>query len=560
MMKNNLTHVYTVARYYTENGIHTLPVGKEKKPINSWSEFQNRLPTTDELEQWYQEEQNNIAIITGKQSGVIVVDVDVIKGGDPTPYKDCTCVARTVNGGYHFYYAWCEGVTGTVGVLPGVDLRSDGNYVVAPPSIAFNKDGELAEYTWETAAIPEVELKPFPKHLFPQISQKKQKLDFNIEIIEGGRNAALASFIGSLLPLVPQGEWDRLVLPSALGFNKIKCVPPQEDYEVQNTYKSLVQKELRKRQLLETQSTSLNIVSYEEIVEMPEIPTTYLIEDLIVEDTICMLSGESGIGKTWFYLELAVKLATGQLFLDKYKGQKYGTLIIDKENKMSMIKNRLAMLTREKDLNIHVTNNQEIILSDDWINMIIETCHRLNLRMVVFDSLRRVFVGNENNSDEVNEIYKKLHKLREAGITVLLIHHHNKGENKSPRGSSDLVNQLDIHLALEKNGTQLKLTIPKTRWFPPAPVSIRIDTDTTSYFKLTACGAENVQTVLKQEEIENKILSLLESGLKLDRSTIIKSILQDGSCSEGMIIRALTRLCNVEKLEFSEMHKLYRRK
>lgn len=561
-MNRNITNLYTKARFYKDNGFHLLPVGKNKRPVtNSWAEYQKRQPTPDELEEWFQEQAYNIGIVTGKPSGVIIVDVDVIKGGDPEPYKDCVCYAKTVNGGYHFYYAWTEGIIGTTGVLPGVDLRSDGNYVVAPPSIGLNAEGKPAEYVWMTEPLGEVELQPFPKGLFlDSLVTKRPKLDFNEPITSGGRNAAVTSFIGSLIGAIPQGEWDRLVLPAAIGYNKAKCEPPQEDFEVVNTYKSLVQKELRKREMVENKDTDLNLVSYNEIVGLPEVPTKYLVDELIVEDTVCMLSGESGIGKTWIYLDLAVKLATGGMLFDKYKCEKVGTLILDKENKMTMIKTRLAMLTREENLNIHLTSNQDIFINDHWVDIIITTCQKLNLRLVVFDSLRRFFMGNENDSGEINQMYRFLHKMREAGLTVILIHHHNKGENKSPRGSTDLVNQLDIHLSLEKSQNQLRMTTAKTRWFPPAPVTVKIDTDTKTYFKLVGCGAENVQVVLKQEEIEVKVYELFESGLEIPCSTVIKSLQQQTNCSDGMVLRALNRLVNTDKLNYDEGKKMYRRK
>jgi hypothetical protein len=42
--------------------------------------------------------------------------------------------ALTPNG-KHLYYRWTEVTKNAVKILPGIDIRADGGYVVAPPSI-----------------------------------------------------------------------------------------------------------------------------------------------------------------------------------------------------------------------------------------------------------------------------------------------------------------------------------------------------------------------------------------------------------------------------------------
>lgn len=67
-------------------GYSVIPSGggdKGKTPLVDWQEFQDRLPTDGDLEQW--EGQYHPAlwgIVTGKISGVVVIDVD-----RPSEYK-----------------------------------------------------------------------------------------------------------------------------------------------------------------------------------------------------------------------------------------------------------------------------------------------------------------------------------------------------------------------------------------------------------------------------------------------------------------------------------------
>jgi hypothetical protein len=79
-----------------------------------------------------------LAIRTGAVSGLVVVDVDPDHGGRLDPdLMPPTASVRTGSGGWHAYY-WHPGVPvlNSQGRLAaGVDVRGDGGYVVAPPSI-----------------------------------------------------------------------------------------------------------------------------------------------------------------------------------------------------------------------------------------------------------------------------------------------------------------------------------------------------------------------------------------------------------------------------------------
>jgi hypothetical protein len=78
-----------------------------------------------------------LAVRTGTAAGVVVVDIDPRNGGQVVPeLMPPTRAVRTGSGGWHLYYTHpgrplAAKVTG----LPGVDIKTDGGYVVAPPSV-----------------------------------------------------------------------------------------------------------------------------------------------------------------------------------------------------------------------------------------------------------------------------------------------------------------------------------------------------------------------------------------------------------------------------------------
>ncbi len=124
----------------------------EKKPlIKEWPKF----ATTDKghLASWWKQwPEANVGIATGSGSGLLVfdVDMDLEKGTDgeltiaeleqrhgPLPH---TVQALTPRGGRHFYFKNPQGheirnSAGESGVGHGLDVRANGGYVVAPPSV-----------------------------------------------------------------------------------------------------------------------------------------------------------------------------------------------------------------------------------------------------------------------------------------------------------------------------------------------------------------------------------------------------------------------------------------
>lgn len=120
--------------------------------INAWQ----KSATTDKtvIENWWRRWPTaNVCIATGAASGIVVLDVDPRHGGaaslealerehGPLPL---TPTVRTGGGGFHYFFSHPGGrVLNRVNVLPGVDVRGDGGFVVAPPS--RHVSGEV--YSW----------------------------------------------------------------------------------------------------------------------------------------------------------------------------------------------------------------------------------------------------------------------------------------------------------------------------------------------------------------------------------------------------------------------------
>ena len=255
-------NTYAKALEYRERGWSVIPVGLDKRPKIKWTEYQTRYATDIELEQWFLDNpSNNIAVITGKISGITVVDLDVHKGASTGELPLDTFTVKTGNGGLHLYYTYDARIqTGAdvLATMPGVDIRNDGGYVVAPPSIITPKyEGEDGVYM-VTKQVPEG---AFPSHLF-NMRKSRTALKDLVGIPKKSRNDSMTKVIGSLLVHYPQNQWDD-VYHIAWGVNQT-YQPPLLREEFDTIWKSIGNKQKANGDLI----TSPFQVSPEETIDI----------------------------------------------------------------------------------------------------------------------------------------------------------------------------------------------------------------------------------------------------------------------------------------------------
>jgi len=85
-----------------------------------------------------------VGIATGVVADLLVLDVDPANGGDasyeqlrkqfPAAFAELLEV-RTGSGGTHLYFECRSPTPSRANILPGIDVKADGDYVVAPPSL-----------------------------------------------------------------------------------------------------------------------------------------------------------------------------------------------------------------------------------------------------------------------------------------------------------------------------------------------------------------------------------------------------------------------------------------
>ena len=168
---NDIKNILTSAalNYAGENNFSIIPLQKNKKPYLQWTVYQHRKAAAGEIKAWWSKWPHAmLGIVTGQISNLFVVDCDTQEGFDAVqellPDSLNIPTARTPRGGWHFYFQYPADSKLTVqaGIMPGVDIRGEGGYIVAAPSMNGNGRG----YEWlDGLSLAEVAPPPLPDAL-----------------------------------------------------------------------------------------------------------------------------------------------------------------------------------------------------------------------------------------------------------------------------------------------------------------------------------------------------------------------------------------------------------
>lgn len=192
---------------------------------------------------WKRHPDASIGVATGMPSNLLVIDIDLDedKGLDGMrelrewehDHKELpeTVSAITGRGGSHLYFKYdgSEKYGNRAGILDGVDVRGDGGYVIAPPSLHPNG----TEYQWENDP-DDTKMSGITDTVkeFLSIGHTSAQEAFKLpdKIGAGKRNDTIYRLACSMQS---KGASDEAILAACSSENKARCTPPLTDDEVE---------------------------------------------------------------------------------------------------------------------------------------------------------------------------------------------------------------------------------------------------------------------------------------------------------------------------------------
>lgn len=205
--------------------------------------FQDATTDLKIVAQWWRQwPEANIGLRTGETFAVL--DVDTRHGGadslrallEAHGELPDTVMSLTGGGGKHYLFR-ARGVRNKAALAPGLDVRGEGGYIVAPPSL--HASGR--EYMWSPGRAPgDVEIAPMPGWLHALVASKPMRKGEPVDglgfIADGERNVALARMAGAMRR---QGMSPGAILAALNYENEHRCRPPLDAEEVEQVAVSI---------------------------------------------------------------------------------------------------------------------------------------------------------------------------------------------------------------------------------------------------------------------------------------------------------------------------------
>ena len=559
-----------IFRTLPDMGLRLFPVIPDGKTpaVKNWQE--KASSEWDRLG-WLLKGKHNAGVFAGKYevgNSLVVIDLDNKHGKngqaamdllyDPLPE---TLTVKTPSNGRHLYFKTTEKIRSGVDVLgPGVDIRSQGGYVVAPGS--STPEGEYTVITqapiadaprWlldllpKAGEIKENDRKPLVDLDKPEfIERATQYLETKAEPAIEGHGGDLQTFkTACMVKDIGVSEYSALVLMEE--FYNPKCIPPWEHealaIKVNSAYRnganppgskavSTDEFEAVKQEdpfaapaepeAPKSESKPLPLIHFAEC--KPDLNKIDLIEDIFSQGAASVTYGEANSGKTFVTVDMAFHIAAGWDWMGRKVFQS-PSLIVAAEGGGG-IRNRMAAiqivygarLTEEgrglEDVPFYIIPASVDLRSnlDDAKRLldqirVIQARHNKDLGFGAIDTLSRALAGgNENGPEDMGAYIRTIDLLRQATRShINSVHHCGKNTEMGARGHSSLRAAVDTELEV-RNST---IFIEKQREMEYAePIGfelITINLGTNSYGKpITSCAVSPAAAGAKKAKPEKK--------------------------------------------------------
>lgn len=504
-MKESL---FPIAERMIGEGLAVFPCYKNKRPRTKRG-FYDSTTDIDQARLYFLNHiigTGYIGIRTGTASGgIVVIDIDVGKDGDIRtaseiidyikdtygPLPD-TLTVNTPSGGRHLYYNAPQPLKTASRFIPGdpvgIDCRADGGYVIGPDEENYFTDGEftikdcvqipewivkILSKTHETTSLSHIKYTgsiPLIPEMKQEIAAALNHLDYDNRDIWIAQGFALKSLDSD----DARRLWDEWSQKST-KFDAVDQDKKWDSFDPKNTTISSLFYDAKKSGYnSETKKITTIIESQrEESGEMFEKkfkwmnrndikkerpPISWIVENLIVSNSLSMITGDAGSGKTWASLDMAVAIARGEDWIG-LKTIKGPVLVIDEESGDNRLAGRLdKILLGHNDNDDNPTEiyyssmcGADIKSEKDLLeieNFIVDK----NIKFCVIDALMDVVLGaDENSVKEMMPAFSALRKMSERVNSAFWVIHHNDKAGKGYRGSSAIKGAVDSMIEIIKS-------------------------------------------------------------------------------------------------------------
>ena len=455
---------------YAQKGLAVFPLKQQDKIPATKDGFKSATKDENQIRKWWNKNPNyNIGIATGQISGgIFVIDIDekpdagvsglasLDKWEDEHGKLPITATSKTGSGGFHYLFHSEKEIRNTTNLYEGVDVRGDGGYIVAPPSIHPN--GQPYEWEqWGKVGITEANETVF--RFLEGEKKKEEQTETKLvgsKIPKGKRVSSLFELTSSL---ISKGLSETSIRLAVKQENIEKCNPPLSDAELDREVFPAIQ---RYKNGTHPYGDQQEIHSAKELDEMELPDVQFFVEDLIPEG-LTLLAAPPKMNKSWFALAAGLAIAKGERFLGK-KTKQCGVLYMALEDSWGRLQRRQRKILKgsEAPENFNFVIESKSIFSGLIGQMEGHLKNYPDTKFIIIDTLQRVRENVRSNKSAYAEDYKEmteLHKFyKEHGVAILVVHHTKKSKDddrfNNISGSQGILGSSDTSIVFDKKNRE----------------------------------------------------------------------------------------------------------
>jgi hypothetical protein len=213
----------------------------------------------------------------------------------------------------------------------------------------------------------------------------------------------------------------------------------------------------------------------------------YLVDRLIEAESLAMLFGDPGCGKSFVALDLAACIATGRPFHGREVRQ--GAVVYICGEGKNGIKRRLMAWEKHNGVSLadhplFVSSVAAQFLSQESVKDVIEAIDAAaeaagdSVALIIVDTLNRnMGAGDENSAKDMTGFVSAVDGVKDRyGAAAMVVHHTGHGNKERARGSMSLLGALDAEYRVEKVG-KATITLTNTKMkdaAQPAPIAFEL--------------------------------------------------------------------------------------
>ncbi|HWQ24755.1 MAG TPA: AAA family ATPase [Gaiellaceae bacterium] len=262
-------------------------------------------------------------------------------------------------------------------------------------------------------------------------------------------------------------------------------------------------------------------------------PLRWLVDRLLLEQTIGVVQGKPKVGKSWLLLELGLAIVTGEHALGRFKVAEPGPVIlVMEESGREAYWRRADRLARGRALEagslreLYFAANVGVRLNDAaWKERLLDAAKACEARAVLLDPLARLKGGttDENSQLEMGAVLDYLRELRQAGPSVVYVHHVGH-EGTRQRGTSDLEAYWESKLELtakQDGSTELRARHREAADSEPIVYRVLHDAATsTTRLSCDAAGRDYRTDVLRVLNADGHTAAEIAKEVRARRETV----------------------------------------